>query len=116
MNKDFNVYQWRREHLNEANGSDEYGLGDGTTSISDLADVIPFLNNNKEKFFQIADEHKGDVIAMQTALNNFLAPYITNTPEFIVTRLKAAIGRAILQRNIAANPDSSAALKKLRGY
>ena len=116
MGKDFNVYKWRRDNLTETNGSDEYGLNDSTTSINDLADVIPFLNNNKEKFFQIADEHKGDVIAMQTALNNFLAPYIANTPEFIVTRLKAAIGRAILQRNIATNPDSAAALKKLRGY
>lgn len=105
MSKDFNVYKWRREHLNE-----------NVTPINDLEDVKNFLYNNKEKIFQIADKYKGDTMAMQAELNSFLAPYIKDTPEFMVTRLKAAIGSGILRRNVAFNPDSAATLKKLRGY
>jgi len=89
-------------------------LNENITPISDLGDVVPFLNANKEKIFQIADEYKGDTMSMQAALNNFLAPYIENTPEFIVTRMKAAIGSAILRRNVAANPKSQAAYDELK--
>jgi len=89
-------------------------LNGDITPISDLGDVVPFLNANKEKIFQIADEYKGDTMSMQAALNNFLAPYIENTPEFIVTRMKAAIGSAILRRNVAANPKSQAAYDELK--
>ena len=89
-------------------------LNGDITPISDLGDVVPFLNANKEKIFQIADEYKEDTMSMQAALNNFLAPYIENTPEFIVTRMKAAIGSAILRRNVAANPKSQAAYDELK--
>ena len=114
MSKDFNVYKWGRNHLNEANGSNDYGLNENVTPINDLEDVKNFLYNNKEKIFQIADKHKGDNMAMQAELNNFLAPYIKDTPEFMVTRLKAAIGSGILRRNVASNPESAAKLDRLK--
>lgn len=114
MNKDFNVYKWRRDNLTEVNGSDEYGLNENITPINDLEGVKNFLYDNKEKIFQIADKHKGDTMAMQAELNSFLAPYIKDTPEFMVTRLKAAIGSGILRRNVASNPESATKLDKLK--
>jgi hypothetical protein len=56
MSKDFNIYKWRRDHLNENNNND-YGLNENVTPINDLEDVKNFLYNNKEKIFQI-DQRK----------------------------------------------------------
>jgi len=89
-------------------------LSENVTPINDLSDALNFLNNNKAEILNIANQYSGDVRSMQNALDNFLAPYIENTPEMVVNRLKAAIGKAIGQRNIAANPELSAAYDKLK--
>jgi hypothetical protein len=85
-----------------------------TSSIETLEDAITFLNNNKQNILQIADQHIGDVQGMQKALNDFLHPYIENTPEFIVNRIKSAIGGAISKRNIQSNPELSQTYDKLK--
>ena len=89
-------------------------LNENISPINDLSDAINFLNNNKSEILQIADQYKEDRLGMQKALDNFLSPYIENTPEMVVDRLKAAIGKAVGQRNIAANPESSATYDKLK--
>ena len=89
-------------------------LSENVTPINDLSDALNFLKNNKEEIENIANQYGGDVRSMQSAIDSFLAPHIENTPEMVVDRLKAAIGKAIGQRNIAANPESSAAYDKLK--
>jgi len=89
-------------------------LSEDVTPINNLDDVINFLNNNKSKILQIADQYKGDRLGMQKAFDNFLFPYIENTPEMVVDRLKAAISNAIGKRNIASDPKLSAIYDKLK--
>ena len=88
-------------------------LSENVTPINDLSDALNFLKNNYTEILNIADQY-GDVGSMQNALDSFLNPYIKDTPEFVVDRLKAKIGQIIGQRNIAANPESSAAYDKLK--
>jgi len=83
-------------------------------TIKDPSDAIDFLNKNKDKINKIANQYKGDTTSMQLAIDDFLAPYIEDTPEFVVTRLKAAIGKAISKMNIKADPDLSATYDKLK--
>jgi len=89
-------------------------LSEDVAPINDLSDAINFLNNNKSEILQIVDQYKEDRLGMQKALDNFLSPYIENTPEMVVDRLKAAIGKAVGQRNIASNPELSAIYDKLK--
>jgi len=89
-------------------------LSEDISPINDFSDAINFLNNNKSKIRQIVDQYKEDRLGMQKALDNFLSPYIENTPEMVINRLKAAIGKAVRQRNIAADPELSATYDKLK--
>ena len=89
-------------------------LNEDALSIETLEDAVMFLNNNKQNILQIADKHAGDVQVMQQAIDVFLQPYIENTPEFIVNRIKASIGGAISKRNIKNNPELSQAYDKLK--
>jgi hypothetical protein len=83
-------------------------------AIETPMDAIAFLNANKNEIIKLADQYKGDVSSMQKAIDNFLAPHIDGTPDFIIDKIKAAIGGAISKRNIAANPDLSATYDKLK--
>jgi hypothetical protein len=83
-------------------------------AIETPMDAIAFLNANKSEIIKLADQYKGDVSSMQKAIDNFLAPHIDGTPDFIIDKIKAAIGGAISKRNIAANPDLSATYDKLK--
>jgi hypothetical protein len=90
-----------------------------TSSIETLEDAVMFLNNNRQSILQIADNYVGDVQGMQHAINTFLKPFIENTPQPIVDRIKAAIGGAISKRNIKNNPELSKAqdtLKNVKGF
>ena len=89
-------------------------LSEDASSIETLEDAVMFLNNNKQNILQIADKHAGDVQVMQQAIDVFLQPYIENTPEFIVNRIKASIGGAISKRNIKNNPELSQTYNKLK--
>ena len=89
-------------------------LNEDASSIETLEDAIMFLNNNKQSILQIADNYAGDVQGMQHAINTFIKPYIENTPEFIVNRIKASIGGAISKRNIKNNPELSQTYNKLK--
>ena len=117
-----------------------YDKGNGRTKVSNLSnkggeiklaetkplgeaietpmDAITFLNANRDRILSIAKQHEGDALSMQRALDNFLAPHLEGTPEFVITRLKAAIGSAISKRNISADPELSATydtLKNVKG-
>jgi len=89
-------------------------LNEDASSIETLEDAVMFLNNNKQSILQIADNYAGDVQGMQHAINTFIKPYIENTPEFIVNRIKASIGGAISKRNIKNNPELSQTYNKLK--
>jgi hypothetical protein len=83
-------------------------------AIATPMDAIEFLNANKNEIIKLADQYKGDVASMQKAIDAFLAPHIEGTPDFIVNKVKAAIGGAISKRNIAADPKLSATYDKLK--
>jgi hypothetical protein len=83
-------------------------------AIATPMDAIEFLNANKNEIIKLADQYKGDVMSMQKAIDAFLAPHIEGTPDFIVNKVKAAIGGAISKRNIAADPNLSATYDKLK--
>jgi ElaB/YqjD/DUF883 family membrane-anchored ribosome-binding protein len=83
-------------------------------AIATPMDAIEFLNANKNEIIKLADQYKGDVMSMQKAIDAFLAPHIEGTPDFIVNKVKAAIGGAISKRNIAADPKLSATYDKLK--
>ncbi len=83
-------------------------------AIATPMDAIEFLNANKNEIIKLADQYKGDVSSMQKAIDAFLAPHIDGTPDFIVNKIKAAIGGAISKRNISANPELSATYDKLK--
>jgi uncharacterized protein YoxC len=89
-------------------------LNEDASSIETLEDAVMFLNNNRQSILQIADNYAGDVQGMQHAINTFLKPFIENTPQPIVDRIKAAIGGAISKRNIQNNPELSQAYDKLK--
>jgi len=89
-------------------------LNEDASSIETLEDAVMFLNNNRQSILQIADNYAGDVQGMQHAINIFLKPFIENTPQPIVDRIKAAIGGAISKRNIQNNPELSQAYDKLK--
>jgi hypothetical protein len=110
-----NLKQLVKEELKRALNEE----GDETSSIETLEDAITFLNNNKQSILQIADNYMGDVQGMQHAINTFLKPYTENTPEFIVNKIKAAIGGALSKRNIKNNPELSKTqdtLKNVKGF
>jgi uncharacterized protein YoxC len=102
-----NLKKLVKEEINRA-------LNEDASSIETLEDAIMFLNNNKQSILQIADNYTGDVQGMQHAINTFIKPYIENTPEFIVNRIKASIGGAISKRNIKNNPELSQTYNKLK--